>query len=542
MLPTRRPNVPRGLRAWPAPMRVSALVTLVLLALAVPAAPLDQYPDDEEGLDPGEVLKLPDGFIMGASTSAYQIEGAWNEDGKGLSNLDMANNGREDGGGTVACDSYHKYQYDVQLLKMMNATHYRFSIAWARLLPTGEPDNVNDLGVQYYNNLLDELEDNGIQPMVTLYHEDVPQTLQEAFGAWDSEKIVNYFESYARTAFRLFGKRVKLWTTLNEPLTFTVIGAEHGRLGTTNNQPGVSGYRAGHNMLLAHARAHRAYHQDFADQGGMVGLTLSGLFTKPCSASLDDVRAAERHMQFELGWFLDPLLMGGEYPPWMRQNVDPARLPSFTAEQRELLNGAIDFIGLNGYFGGTACNGVPKNAASPSYERDQAVTVPDSGNPDLDPDNPMMNVKFAWNPSSIRNSLRWIRDRYDPRNKIPIIVTENGYNGEDDMRVAYLSQWLRSVLRGVYEDKLNVRGYLVWSLLDNFEWGIGFKGRYGLAEVDFSSENKTRRPKESLFFMRDVITTRNVPLVARPGSASSSARPAIFGAWVALLLFVVPYM
>ncbi|XP_026274121.1 myrosinase 1 [Frankliniella occidentalis] len=510
----------------------------LLLALAASAAAL-QDQDDEEGRDAGEPLRLPDDFMVGAATSAYQIEGGWNEGGKGLSNLDVVNNDRPDHGGTVACDSYHKYADDVRLLKQLGATHYRFSLAWTRLLPTGEADNVNQDGVRYYNALLDELDASGIKPMVTLYHQDIPQTLQEAFGGWDDEKIVGYFEIYAKTAFALFGKRVKLWTTLNEPLTFCLLGAEHGRLGTSKPKPGISGYRAAHNMLLAHARAYRAYHRDFAADGGAVGLTLSGLFTRPCSTAYEDVRAAERHMQFELGWYLEPLLAGGVYPPMMRQHVQPERLPTFSAAERDLLNGAIDFIGLNSYFGGSACDGVPENAGSPSYERDQAVVVPGSrGNPDLDPDNPMMSAVFQWTPSSIRNSLRWIRDRYDPDNKIPLIVTENGYNGEDDTRMAYLSQWLRSVLRGRYLDKLNIRGYFVWSLMDNFEWGIGYEGKYGLAQVDFSSPNRTRTPKNSFYFMRDVIATRTVPLVERPGGSSGATRTGLpTAAWglVALL-------
>ncbi|KAE8746448.1 hypothetical protein FOCC_FOCC006814, partial [Frankliniella occidentalis] len=259
--------------------------------------------------------------------------------GKGVSTCDRTYGNRSDGGGNVACDMYHHYKEDVEMLKIMGATAFRFSIAWARLLPTGEGDNVNPDGVRYYNALIDALLEANIQPVVTLWHVDIPVTLEDAFGGFYDIKIVDYFETYARTAFKYFGNKVKLWTTINEPHMFCVYGAGKGRMGATIIKPGISEYRCGHHMLLAHAKAYQIYRQEFyPTQKGRVGFSLDNYYTKPCSLDYDDVAAAERHQQFELGWFLDPILGDrGDYPPVMRERVPAERLPAFTPEQSAML-------------------------------------------------------------------------------------------------------------------------------------------------------------------------------------------------------------
>ncbi|XP_034244905.1 myrosinase 1-like [Thrips palmi] len=524
----------------PTALRAVAVLAAMLSAsaTALPSGPLSAHIAGPRGLASGTAgsvqhaakaaedavvdaeLSIPTDFWMGAGSASYQIEGAWNVDGKGMSTTDHAYGNRSDGGGNEACDSYHHYKEDVALLKLMGATHYRFSIAWARLLPTGEPDNVNPLGVRYYNNLINELLDNGIQPVVTLWHVDLPFSLYEAFGGWNDERIVGYFLSFAVTAFRLFGDRVRTWTTVNEPHMFCRYGAGHSRMGSPPAVPGHSEYLCGHHVLLAHAKAYRAYKRDFASQGGRIGMSLDNYFTRPCTNAYEDVEAAERHQEFEVGWFLEPILGSGDYPPVMRRRVG-SRLPTFTAAQKAELQGSLDFIGLNSYYGWTACNGAPSNARNPSFEMDQDLDIPEAS----DINNPPGD--FQWTPWSIRSTLMWVRDRYDPDNTIPFVITENGLGmaegaEDDNKRKAYFSAWLQQLMHARYHDQVNVIGYFVWSLLDDFEWAAGYTVKIGLVHVDFNSPNRTRTPKESLYFMKDIIASRRVTKYEVPSSSPIS--------------------
>ncbi|KAK3922656.1 Beta-glucosidase 42 [Frankliniella fusca] len=521
--------------------RVLALAVLAVLALlAAPAASflLLRAAPAATRQDPADDMPLPEDFFIGAGSSSYQIEGAWNLNGKGVSTCDRAYGNRSDGGGNVACDSYHRYKDDIEMLKLMGASHFRFSIAWARLLPTGEANNVNPDGVRYYNELIDSLLAAGIEPVVTLWHVDLPATLEDAFGGFNDEKIVRYFEVYARTAFQHFGDRVKLWTTVNEPHMFCVYGAGKGRMGATRIKPGYSEYLCGHHMLLAHAKAYQVYRQEFYDtQRGRVGLSLDNYFTQPCSRVYDDVEAAERHQVFEVGWFLDPILGGrGDYPPVMRERVGD-RLPPFTAEQSAMLQGSLDFIGINSYYGWSACDGVPSGAKDPSYERDLAVIVPEDKDQNLPPGT------FTWSPWSIRSTLLWVRDRY--KHSLPVLITENGFasDGSDGLRdtgrIAYFSAWLREILGVIRDDKVDVMGLLVWSLLDSYEWGIGYGTKMGIVHVDFDSANLTRTPKDSLYWFKSVIASRSVPYAERP--SASAAPPATSASPAALLALALAY-
>ncbi|XP_034244999.1 myrosinase 1-like [Thrips palmi] len=495
---------------------VTAMVAVAVVAVTGRAAGLSSE------------WKFPEGFLLGAGSSAYQIEGAWNVSGKGLSNLDRAYSRRTDGGGNVACDSYHRFREDIEMLKLMGATHYRFSLAWARLLPTGESDNVNQAGVDYYNDLLDELEASGIEPVVTLYHMDVPAALDDKFEGWLSPQMVDYFVAYAVTAFRLFGGRVRYWVTLNEPFMYCLYGVGHGRLGAVKTWPGHGEYVCGHHMLLAHARAYRAYKNHFAYHHGSVGITLQNFFTRPCSGSAADRAAADAHQQFELGWFLEPLLSPtGDYPEAMRRKVDAqsareglaaSRLPTFTATERKVLKGALDFLGLNLYFGWEACDGVPDGAGKPSVERDAAFTIKGTHDQFLPPG------PFRSTPWSMRATLDWLRSRYG---NLSIIITENGFGDDgaeglhDATRVAFLHAHLGEVLAALHEDKHDVKGYFAWSLLDSWEWGVGFKLKFGVVHVDHASGSLRRTPKDSLFFLRDVIRERGLPSL--PSLASGGA-------------------
>uniref|UniRef100_A0A8D8USJ2 Myrosinase 1 n=1 Tax=Cacopsylla melanoneura TaxID=428564 RepID=A0A8D8USJ2_9HEMI len=462
--------------------------------------------------------QFPKEFKWGCATAAYQVEGAWNEDGKGEniwdrmchtvpeSTLDRLN-------GDVACDSYHKYKEDVSTVKHIGFQVYRFSISWSRILPTGDTDVINEKGVQYYRNLIDELLANNIQPMVTLYHWDLPQPLQD-IGGWTNGIIVDYFESYADLAFKSFGNKVKYWITINEPLevmrgyalTSTAPGLNTSELGGE--------YLTAHNLLRAHSRVYRLYEKQYrSSQGGKVSITLNAEANFPRNASSkEDQAAADRVFQFQLGLFAHPIYSKtGDYPPIVRQIVDQnsakegrprSRLPRFTAEEVEQLKGSFDFFGLNHYTSILVTN---KNQSSehvlPSFTNDQAV------NTSADPKWP--SGKSSWLkvvPEGFRVLLNWIKKEYD---NPPVYVTENGYSDdgqlEDDIRVDSYKGYLNALLEAITIDECNVIGYTAWSLLDNFEWIDGYTSHFGLVQVDFSSPERTRTPKKSAKFWKSFL-------------------------------------
>ena len=268
---------------------------------------------------------FPVGFKWGVATAAYQIEGGWDEDGKGMNIWDTFTSipGNIDDGsdGKIACDSYHKYKEDVQLIKSMGLTSYRFSIAWTRIMPNGTLP-INQAGINYYNDLITELLANGIEPVATLYHWDIPQAHQD-LGGWTDPNIATYFEEYARFCFAQFGANVKQWITLNEPYVTSING-----YGTGEHAPGLTGigdlvYQAAHNQIRAHAKAYRVYETEFKPtQTGMCGITLN-IHWKVAENETDQAHldARETRIQFELGWFGHPIFIDGEYPPIMRQKV-----------------------------------------------------------------------------------------------------------------------------------------------------------------------------------------------------------------------------
>ncbi|XP_049938797.1 myrosinase 1-like [Schistocerca serialis cubense] len=258
-----------------------------------------------------DLSRLPDGFLMGTATSAYQTEGAWNEDGKGESIWDNLvhrnpNYSVDCSNGDVAADSYHKYRRDVTMLKELGVDVYRFSVSWPRIMPTGDPTEINDKGVAHYDALINLLLENGITPMVTMYHWDLPQRLQD-LGGWANPIMAYYFEEYANVLFTKFGDRVKWWVTINEPehiaagyepaLSVYVPSVAPGLPG----HPGVGSYLAAHTMLLAHSRAYRLYNTTFRHrQHGRLGLALSAVHIQPASDAPEDVAAARRLFQFQV--------------------------------------------------------------------------------------------------------------------------------------------------------------------------------------------------------------------------------------------------
>lgn len=491
------------------------LVSLYLLIVAAGTSP-----------DLGR-SSFPKGFKFGAGSSAYQDEGAALEGGKGPSIWDTFSHiqGKiEDGkNGDVAVDQYHRYKEDVRHLKYMGMDLYRFSISWSRIFPQGSPRHggVNEEGITYYNNLINELLKNGMEPFVTLYHWDMPQALEDEYGGFLSRRVVEDFGTFAEECFRAFGDRVKYWTTINEPLTFTLYGYDLGLHAPGRCSPGFGNCTAGnsatepyivtHNMLLAHSAAVKTYRTKYqGKQKGSIGISLVVNWMVPYSNSLLDQEATQRAIDFRIGWFLDPLT-SGEYPDSMRSLVG-ARLPRFSSEEAKDLKGSFDFLGYNYYSTDfTVNNPTPQNSLNTDYVLDARANISDQVNGAYIGSSEGVSA-FRSYPAGLREVINYTKHRYS---NPPIYITETGYadfdNGttpleealQDSGRVEYHSKHLSSLLEAIREGA-DVRGYVVWALLDDFEWSFGYDYRFGLYYVDYN-DNLKRYPRESANWFRNVL-------------------------------------
>eukprot|EP00884_Botryococcus_braunii_P006572 jgi/Botrbrau1/15916/Bobra.40_1s0097.2 len=442
----------------------------------------------EGGLDAG----LPHRFIYGAAAAAYQVEGAWNEDGRGVSIWDtfshIPGKVHNNDTGDVADDFYHRYEEDIELMRKLGIKAFRFSISWSRILPDGRGP-VNQKGVDFYNKVLDALEKAGIKPFVTLYHWDLPQPLQDEYGGWAGEESVADFAAYAEACFEVFGARVKYWTTFNEPWSFVLLGYGFG-LHAPGHQSGKEAMLATHNVLNAHAAAVKIFRR--LVPGGKISMNLNCEWANPYSDSPEDKEAAQRHLDFIFGVFADPVYFG-DYPASVRAALPD--LPTFTEEQRKLLVGSMDYFSLNHYTTKFVKDGgsLPENTTVLT-ERDGMAIGPQA-------DSFWLYVV----PWGLRATLSYIDQRYGHP---PIYITENGCDvpGEssipfpdvlnDTFRVQYFQDYLDEALTAVRIDGVDLRGYFAWSILDNFEWADGYNYRFGIVYVDYKN-NLTRTPKMS---------------------------------------------
>ncbi|XP_042520769.1 beta-glucosidase 13-like isoform X2 [Macadamia integrifolia] len=394
---------------------------------------------------------FPASFIFGTASSAYQYEGAANEGGRKPSIWDTFTHQHPDkitdhSNGDVAIDSYHRYKEDVNVMKEMGMDAYRFSISWSRILPDGKQSGgVNEEGVQYYNNLINELLANKIQPFVTLFHWDLPQALEDKYGGFLSPDIIYDFQGYADICFKEFGDRVKHWITLNEPVSY-VIGYNEGTLapgrcsncskGNSSTEP----YLVGHHQLLAHAAAVNLYRDKYqASQNGKIGITLNSHWMVPYSEHHSDVAASRRALDFMYGWFLSPLTHG-HYPKSMRSRVKN-RLPEFSKKEMRLLKGSFDFLGLNYYTAYYVANDKHCKDVNTTYTTDScAKLLQERDGKSIGP-----TTGSAWlrvYPEGIWELLNYTKKEYnDPE----IYITENGVsesnNGTFTMEEALADKW-----------------------------------------------------------------------------------------------------
>ncbi|HEY8644443.1 MAG TPA: GH1 family beta-glucosidase [Gaiellaceae bacterium] len=427
--------------------------------------------------------RFPPRFLWGTATAAYQIEGAWNEDGKGESIWDVfcrIPGVIEDGqSGEVACDHYHRVDEDLDLLASLGARAYRFSVAWSRVLPEGT-GRANEQGLAFYDRLVDGLLERGIRPFVTLYHWDLPQALQER-GGWLSEDVPGWFAEYAHVIASRIGDRVHDWVTLNEPQVTAFAGYQWGV-----HPPGVkdaaSAVKVAHHLLLAHragADALRAASPDAA-----VGIALNLSPAHPATDSLEDVAAARLADGFNNRWFLDPLY-GRGYP----QDV-VERYGSIAPPPLDGYDGSLDFLGINYYM---------RQVVKASAEAQLGYDV-------LPPGGTLTEMGWEIYPDGLREILQRVHHDYRPG---AIYVTESGAafpddpDGDDPARVDYLREHF-SAAADALEDGVPLQGYFVWSLLDNFEWHFGFTKRFGLVYVDYESQRRTM--KSSGRFCRSIAT------------------------------------
>ncbi|HOJ39787.1 MAG TPA: GH1 family beta-glucosidase, partial [bacterium] len=446
-------------------------------------------------------MAFPENFVWGAATAAYQIEGAWNEDGKGPSVWDMFSHRTgtiwNNHTGNLACDHYHRYQEDVGLMKKLGLKGYRFSLAWTRILPEGT-GAVNSRGLDFYSRLVDQLLTAGIEPFVTLFHWDYPYHLY-CRGGWLNPDSPGWFADYAGVVARDLGDRVKHWMTLNEPQCF--VGAHQNGVHAPGDRLGWKEVlRVGHHVLLAHGQAVQAVRSRIKGNC-LVGYAPVGIVKFPVQPTEENIAAARQAMfsiteasLWNNTWWMDPVFLG-QYPADGLE-VFQEYLPEIKTRDLKIIHQPLDFLGVNIYNGQRV---TPSGKVVPSGQAGEPLTL------------------FYWpvTPEALYWGPKFFQERY----RIPVYITENGMSNvdwvaldgqvHDSQRIDFTARYLQQLEKAISEG-VDVRGYFHWSLLDNFEWAEGYKQRFGLIYVDYTTQKRIL--KDSAAWYARVIATNGKSL------------------------------
>lgn len=459
-------------------------------------------PGDKAGVKMAAIEKhvFAKDFVWGTGTSAYQVEGAWNLDGKGESIWDRFSHTpgkvKNNENGDLACDQYHLYEADFDLAKSLNLQSYRFSISWPRVQPDGRGD-FNEAGMAFYDRVIDALLARGIEPFVTLYHWDLPQALQSENGGWASRETASLFAAYSAKMVERYGHKVRFWTTFNEPWCTSFLGYDNGY-----HAPGVKdpaqAKQVAHNLLVAHGLAAKAMRQAAtmvrkSDAAPIeVGIVLNLSITEGYEP--EDAAMAEEAWRRDCGYYLEPLLRG-KYP---QSVID--ELSDYRVGDLEIIHQPMDFLGINYYMRGLVSKSpLPYPIPGSTY------------------------TQMGWEvcAPSLRNLLRRIAGDY--KGVCPkLYVTENGAAYEDKMddkgqvmdaeRLKFIHDHVQQVALAI-QDGVDVRGYFAWSLLDNFEWAEGYDRRFGIVHVDFATQKRTVKASGKWF--AELAKANSIRLPAR---------------------------
>ncbi len=457
-------------------------------------------------------MAFPEDFVWGASTSAYQIEGGHDADGKGPSIWDEISRKRgavkHNDTGNVACDHYHRFAEDVGIMSALGLKAYRFSIAWSRVLPEGV-GGVNAAGLGFYDALVDRLAEAGIEPWITLYHWDMPLALHRR-GGWLNRDVADWFGEYTRVVIDRLSDRVSKWITINEPQCFWNMGYGDQSKATERGLTHAESLEVFHNVLRAHGRSARVI-REHAKTTPSVGWAPVGVAWRPASESAEDIEACRQMIQgvhkrdaWNNTWYNDPIFFGHYPEDGLRVNHDV--LPEIEPGDMELIHTPMDFLGINTYQGDRVTMG----------DKGPRVVPEDPGVPRTQLGWPVVPEVLYWCP-------KFLGERYD----VPLYQTENGMSGHDWVaqdgrvhdahRADFITRYLRAFERAI-ADGVNIRGYFHWSLLDNFEWYEGYEPRFGLVHVDYTTLKRT--PKNSSAWYAKIIETNGACLSGAPEFAS----------------------
>ncbi|WP_042010587.1 GH1 family beta-glucosidase [Aeromonas fluvialis] len=469
-------------------------------------------------------MKFSHDFLFGAASASYQVEGAWNEDGKGMTNWDefskIPGKTFEGTNGDVAVDHYHRYKEDIALMAEMGLESYRFSISWARIFPDGDGE-INPKGIEFYNNLINECLKYGIVPFITLYHWDLPLTLEKD-GGWLSQRTIRAFVRYAETCFTAFGDRVKHFITFNETIVFCSLGYMAGA-----HPPGITNdpkkyFQAIHNVFYAHAQAVLIYKE--MSQYGEIGI--SHVFSPAFGVddSEESHKAAYHANAYATHLYFDPILKG-EYPAYVMDALKDNEIhPEQTEEELAIIKQAStmnDFMGLN-YYQPSRVELIKGDVEKRENKRENCTGAP--GNPSFDgvfrtvKMNDKRYTKWDWeiSPEGFVDGLNMLKERYG---QVKIYITENGLGDEDPIiedeicdvpRIHYIQEHLQALKQAI-QDGVNVKGYFAWSVIDLLSWLNGYKKQYGFIYVDHKN-NYQRKKKLSFHWYRSVIENRGEDL------------------------------